>query len=118
MPRNKYSMAKLEGLDAAQQASVLAKARAAATEETEEGEGGEAAVVLDDRDRFEVVQMRKAVTGELGGTWQAGGRPAGVHVLVGCAAAPRVLLSPRRPAACLPPSRLQLPSTSSPPSSW
>ncbi|KAI7844982.1 hypothetical protein COHA_001348 [Chlorella ohadii] len=65
MPRNKYSMAKLEGLDAAQQASVLAKARASATEEAEEGEGGETAVVLDDRDRFEVVQMRKAVTAAL-----------------------------------------------------
>jgi proton-coupled amino acid transporter len=65
MPRNKYSMAKLEGLDEQQKAAVIAKAREAAADETESGDGGEAHVVLDDRDRFEVVQMRKAVTAAL-----------------------------------------------------
>lgn len=62
MPRNKYSMAALEGLDEQQAEELKAKARAAAAQEAEEGEGGEAALVLDDRDRFEIVMMRRAVT--------------------------------------------------------
>lgn len=88
MPRNKYSMAKLEGLDEQQKAAVIAKARAAAAEETESGAGGEDAVVLDDRDRFEVVQMRKAVTGEQSGARHAGWcwlRQAGVGCVAACA---------------------------------
>lgn len=66
MPRNKYSMAALEGLDEQQAEELKAKARAAAAQEAEEGEGGEAALVLDDRDRFEIVMMRRAVTSERG----------------------------------------------------